>query len=103
MRIRLALAQCASLRRMRLATKVNNVLPVQIRKYMENVTPSCRLFPEHEDDCMEAYPLRAWLQVLGLMVMACRLLNSIGDQHYWTIAIILAICDTFTVVVVSQT
>ena len=25
--------------------------------------------------------------------MACRLLNI---QHYWTIAIILAICDTFT-------
>ena len=34
-------------------------------------------FPEHEDDCMEAYPLRAWLQVLGLMVMACRLLNIV--------------------------
>ena len=33
-------------------------------------------FSEHEDDCMEAYPLRAWLQVLGLMIMAaCRLLN----------------------------
>ena len=33
-------------------------------------------FPEHEDSCMEAYPLmiRAWLQVLGLMVMACGLL-----------------------------
>ena len=27
---------------------------------------------------------------------------SIGDQYYWTIAIILAICDTFTVVVASQ-
>ena len=34
-------------------------------------------FPEHEDDCMEAHPLRAWLQVLGLMVMACRLLNNV--------------------------
>ena len=36
-------------------------------------------FPEHEDDCMEAYPLRAWLQILGLMVicMACGLLNII--------------------------
>ena len=44
----LALAQCASPRRMRLATKVNNVLPVQIRKYMENVTPSCRLKWETE-------------------------------------------------------
>ena len=34
--------------------------------------------------------------------MACRLIN-IGDQHlYWTIATILAICDTFTVVVASQ-
>ena len=54
-------------------------------------------FPEHEDDCMEAYPLRAWLQVLGFVVMACRLLI------YWTVAIILAICDTFTVVVASQT
>ena len=61
-------------------------------------------FPEHEDDCMEAYPLRAWLQVLGLMVMACRplLKYSIGDQYYWTIAIILAFCDTFTVVIASQ-
>ena len=45
---------------------------------------------------------RLGTRLLGLMVMACRLLNSIGDQHYWTIAIILAICDTFTVVVVSQ-
>ena len=26
-----------------MATKVNNILPVQIRKCMENVTPSCRL------------------------------------------------------------
>ena len=34
-------------------------------------------FPEHEDDCMEAYPLRAWLQVLGLMIMSCRLLNIV--------------------------
>ena len=42
--------------------------------------------------------------------MACRLLKliiiilyySIGDQHYWSIAIILAICDTFTVMVASQ-
>ena len=29
-----------------LATKVNNVLPVQIRKCMENVTPSCRLIAD---------------------------------------------------------
>ena len=28
--------------------------------------------------------------------------DSIGDQHYWTIAVILAICDAFTVVVASQ-
>ena len=34
-------------------------------------------FLEHEDDCMETYPLGAWLQVLGLMVMACRLLNIV--------------------------
>ena len=27
---------------------------------------------------------------------------SIGDHHYWIITIILAICDTFTVVVASQ-
>ena len=40
------------------------------------------------------------------MVMACGLLNihvvNIGDQHYWTIATILAIYDTFTVVAASQ-
>ena len=30
-----------------------------------------------------------------------KLIYSVGDQHYWTIAIILAICDTFTVVVYS--
>ena len=59
-------------------------------------------FPEHEDDCMGAYPLRAWLKVLGVMIIACRLLNVIGYQHYWTIVIVLAICDTFTVVVASQ-
>ena len=35
------------------------------------------LFSEHEDDCMEAYPLRAWLQVLELMmVMACWLKHN---------------------------
>ena len=42
-------------------------------------------FPEHEDDCMEAYLLRAWLQVLGLMmVMACRLLNMINIIGLYT-------------------
>ena len=57
-----------------------------------------------EDDCMEAYPLRAWLQVAtwtrdhGMTTIK----YSIGDQHYWTIAIILAICDTITIVVASQ-
>ena len=39
-------AQCASPRRIRhhgMVTKVNNVLPVWLRKCMENVDPSCRL------------------------------------------------------------
>ena len=53
----LALAQCASPRRMCLATKVNNVLPVQIRKCMENVTPSCRLLSLM---CRTRPPLRDW-------------------------------------------
>ena len=47
--------------------------PARLRSTI-NITSRLH-FPEHEDDCMEAYPLRAWLQVLGFMVMACGLLR----------------------------
>ena len=40
-----------------LATKVNNVLPVQIRKCMENVTPSCRLI----------HPYACFLSSMGII------------------------------------
>ena len=57
-------------------------------------------FPEHEDDCMEAYPLN---QGLYLDLWSWHVgYYSIGDQHHWTRAIILAICDTFTLMVASQ-
>ena len=60
-------------------------------------------FPEHEDDCMEAYPLRAYLDSWSWnYIVLYTTKYSMGDQHYWTVAIILAICDIFTVMVASQ-
>ena len=62
---------------------------------MINITGKLH-FPEDEDDCM---PLRAW--PYRYLDSWSRHADCIGDKH-WTIAIILAIYDAFTVVVASQ-